>query len=266
MRQTTERHDPTAVRTDEERVIDALHRFAYLNATKYCGSHTAVLDVGFGEGYGAEILAPAAASYDGIEVDEQAVEHARRRHPIPNASLRVYDGLRLPFRDQTFDLVVSFQVIEHVADVLTFAHELRRVLKVDGVALLTTPNRSHRLEPGERPWNRYHVTEYDADGLRAVLSTAFEHVEILGVGGSPVLERIERERVARARRLSRLDPLGLRYRLPEGLDTRLRQALRRLRQPAASSNSSAAVFSVDDVHADMHRVADGLDLLAVARP
>src|SRR5918996_3672303 len=109
---TSARFDPTVVATVEDHVMGLFHRFAYEVAAEMVEAGDTVLDIGFGEGYGAEILRAVGARYVGIEIDPAAVAHARKRY---RADFRLYDGASLP--KGPFDLVVSFQVIEHVADV-----------------------------------------------------------------------------------------------------------------------------------------------------
>ena len=125
-----------------------------------------------------------------------------------------------------------------------------------------TPNRNHRLADGERPWNRYHVREFSPSELEAAMRRSFAEVEIFGIQGSAAMNEIERDRVARARKLARLDPLGLRYRLPESIDTKLRVALRR----RSGSGAEQTADEVDVEH--MQHGADtasSLDLLGVGR-
>ena len=223
------------------------HRYAYTVAAERIREGDRVLDVGFGEGYGAEIL--RAADYLGVELDDAVVAHARARYP---GRFERYDGLHLP--PGPFDLVVSFQVIEHVRDPDTWLSEIARVARC---AMFTTPNRVHRLRPGERPWNRHHVTEFEARDLRALLIRHFSNVTVYGVSGSPEIEAIELNRFARARKLARLDPFGLRYRLPESVDARIR---RRLRKPL----EVPATFSLSELHHSEAAAQSGIDLLAIA--
>jgi SAM-dependent methyltransferase len=256
MKSTTERFIPDEAHSPEEVVIGLLHLYAYHAAARMVSPGHRVLDVGFGEGYGSTILVSAGAEYVGLEVEAAAVEHARARY---DGTFETYDGARIPAPDDSFDFVVSFQVIEHVDDPGPWVAEIRRVLREGGRALFTTPNRAHRLEDGERPWNRYHVREFATGELHDLLTRSFTDVHVYGVRGSDAIESIERSRVARARRLARLDPLGIRYLLPEGFDTRLRRALRR-RGAAEISRSDLAL---EDLRHE--EPADGgLDLLAVA--
>lgn len=257
MRTTTERFIPDEAKSPEELVIGLLHLYAYHAAVERISGGDRVLDVGFGEGYGSSILASAGAEYLGLEVDQAAVEHGRARYRL---AFEMYDGHTIPAAEGSFDLVVSFQVIEHLDEPEPWLKEIRRVLRPGGTAIFTTPNRAHRLEDGERPWNRYHVREFAAGELRELLQRSFADVRVYGVRGSDDIEDIERARVARARRLARLDPVGLRYLLPEGFDTRLRRALRRRAQAEISRDNLALEHMRHDEPPE-----SGLDLLAFAR-
>ena len=199
MRQTTERHSPDRVRTIEEKVIDAMHRYAYSLVREYARPTDRLLEVGFGEGYGSEIVRTWVREYVGVEVEDDAVAHAVERYPRQGSTFLAYDGETLPFDDSSFDLVISFQVLEHVREPDRFLREARRVVRDGGVVLVVTPNRNHRLADGERPWNRYHVREFSPSELEAAMRRSFAEVEIFGIQGSAAMNEIERNRVARAR-------------------------------------------------------------------
>ena len=263
MKQTTERHSPDRVRTVEDSVIDAMHRYAYALVEEYARPNDRLLEIGFGEGYGSEIVRPWVVEYVGVEVDDDAVAHAAERYPHPNSTFLVYDGETLDFDDSAFDLVISFQVLEHVRAPERFLAEARRVVRGGGSVLIVTPNRNHRLAEGERPWNRYHVREFSPDELEAVMHDVFDAVEIYGIHGSDVMNEIERTRVARARKLARLDPLGLRYRLPESIDTRLRASLRR--RSVGGAEPRPDEVGPQHVHHSRDHIATSLDLFAVGR-
>jgi SAM-dependent methyltransferase len=264
VRQTTEHLSPDRARTVEERVIDAMHRFAYAVVEEYAKPSDRLLEIGFGEGYGSEIVAPWVGEYVGVEVDLESVTHAAEKYQRSAASFVHYDGTTIPFDEASFDLVIAFQVIEHVPDPEAFLDEARRVTRTDGSALIVTPNRNHRLEDGERPWNRYHIREFSPAELDSVMRRVFEIVELFGVQGSPRMNEIEKSRVARARRLARLDPLGLRYVLPEEFDTKLRTFLRRRRSSSGTSLAGSEI-GIEHVHRTREDVDSSLDLLAVGR-
>jgi SAM-dependent methyltransferase len=249
------------VQTAEDLVIACLRRYAYGLVEEFVEPDSRLLDVGFGEGFGSEIVRPHVREYIGVDVDRDAVEHATRTYSDPGVSFVHYDGVVLPFADDSFQVVISFQVIEHVRDVLGYLQEIGRVSAPGATVLIVTPNRNHRLEDGERPWNRYHVREFSPSELTAEMELVFADVQLLGIHGSTAMEQIERARVARTRRLVRLDPLGVRYVLPEALDHWLRSVLRR-RQ---STVEPVPEIDVRHMYHSAAGVEVSLDLLAIAR-
>ncbi|MCS7006798.1 MAG: class I SAM-dependent methyltransferase [Gaiellaceae bacterium] len=260
MRETIERLVPGRAGIEQE-VIEAMHRYAYAMLADFAGRRDRVLEIGFGEGYGSAMLAGVVGEYVGIEVDRAAVEHASRVYARPGASFLHYDGSRLPFDSGSFDVVFAFQVLEHVVDAGVL-QEARRVARPDGRVLIVTPNRTHRVRDGERPWNRYHVREYSPEELEALMRSVFPSVDLYGIVGSHTMNEIERRRVQRARRLARIDRLGLRYHLPGVLDHSLRALLRRL--GSASPSPEPGEVSIERVRRVTDGIEEALDLLAVA--
>jgi SAM-dependent methyltransferase len=260
MKRTSERHVPGELSSFDDVAMDVRHRYAYSLVEIYAHSDDDLLDVGAGEGYGATIVGDWVASYRGVDVSSETVEHATRRYGSAQVHFDHYAGDTLPYPDDSFDLITSFQVIEHVADVDRYLEELSRVSRPDAAILMTTPNRRLRLRDGERPWNRFHLREYDADGLHSVLESKFSAVELFGIRGSAALESQELTRLARARRLARWDPLGLRYSLPRAIDAPLRSALRRRRGPG-----DAPQPSVGEMWRTKDELDRALDLFAVLR-
>lgn len=131
-----------------------------------------VLDAASGEGYGTAILAAGEArSVVGVDVDPGAVEHARGRYGL---DFEIGDAVELPFDDGAFDLVVSFETIEHVAEPDRALAEFRRVLSDEGTLIISTPNKHEYLVE-----NEFHTREYTHEEFVAVLASLFPSVEIL---------------------------------------------------------------------------------------
>ena len=148
LKPTTVRFVPGEATSPDELAIAVLHLYAYETAKGLVSPGARVLDIGFGEGYGSEILSDAGAEYRGLEVDPEIVEHARARY---GPRFETYDGSTIAASDKSFDLVVAFQMIAYLDDPLPLLREIRRVLDPSGIALLTTPNRVYRLYEGQRP-------------------------------------------------------------------------------------------------------------------
>jgi SAM-dependent methyltransferase len=137
-----------------------------------------VLDAGCGTGYGARELANAA-SVAGIDISAEALLHARREFGGPHVRFLGADCEALPFRDASFDLVVAFEVIEHLAHWQQLLTEAKRVLRPAGVLLVSTPNKAWYTESRAKAGpNPYHVHEFDYAEFGATLRDIFPHVHL----------------------------------------------------------------------------------------
>lgn len=250
----------------EEYLLLLRHKKAYEFAGGYCEGKE-VLDYGHGGGYGTRLLAEKARTVVGVDVDSAAVEYASSHYRADNLTFRLIPAdSTLPFEARSFDLVVSFQVIEHVPDVLAYLHELRRVLRDGGRLLLTTPNRKHRLLPFQKPWNPDHLREYSARRLRRELSRVFEKVDVMGVHGNAEVSALERARVKQR-------PLDVYVRRPAVrilralLPQSFVSALSRARPTTQLAHRSATPAEIGRFDLSSFYVAEdagsGLDLLAI---
>lgn len=175
------------------RLLHARHLAAYRWALPFVAGRR-VLEVGTNVGYGTELLAAEAETVVGVGL---SLDHARAARARARVEVLRADGQRLPFREGSFDVAVSFQVVEHVWDVGAFLHELRRVVRPGGVVLLSTPQRRGRLLHNQVPWNDEHLREFDEQQLDAALSDAFgARCQVFGLHGDELASALERWRVA----------------------------------------------------------------------
>ncbi|MCH9640217.1 MAG: class I SAM-dependent methyltransferase [Actinomycetia bacterium] len=138
-----------------------------------------VLEAGSGEGYGADLIAEVARQVIGLDYDESAVAHVRARYP--RIDMRQGNLAELPLPTASVDVVVNFQVIEHLWDQGQFVAECFRVLRPGGVLLISTPNRI-TFSPGrDTPVNPFHTRELNAIELTELLESA--GLEIEGIHG-----------------------------------------------------------------------------------
>ena len=146
-----------------------------------------IRDVGCGAGYGAAILADsAAARVLALDIDTEAIEWARAHYQAPKLRFKQADCTEMLDFDGTFDLIVAFEVIEHLARPEMFLKEARRVMRRDGTLLVSTPNRRYYTEErGVK--NPFHTREYDAAEFRALLGGFFAHVQLLGQNHVPAI-------------------------------------------------------------------------------
>ena len=139
-----------------------------------------VLDVACGEGYGSALLARRAARVVGIDVAQEAVEHARRTYAdAANLEFVRASCSRLPLPDASVDLAVSFETIEHIDAQREFVDELARVVKPGGLLLLSCPNKVEYSD--KRGYaNEFHVRELYRDELEALVASRFPHCRWYG--------------------------------------------------------------------------------------
>jgi 2-polyprenyl-3-methyl-5-hydroxy-6-metoxy-1,4-benzoquinol methylase len=127
-----------------------------------------ILDVGCGLGYGSEILHRAHKSIVSFDISLKALSYAKKIYSGPKY-LRA-DAQSFPFANETFDSAVALEIIEHLDNGLLLLQEIHRVLKDQGLLIVSTPNTSHlrnrldqlilRKKIPSRPANPYHKREY----------------------------------------------------------------------------------------------------------
>ena len=136
-----------------------IHLNRYAMARSYVAGQR-VLDVASGEGYGSFLLRRwGAESVEGIDVDEQTVETATRLFGGDGVHYQCHTAEQLPFEDHTFDVVCSFETIEHLDHPELFLQEIRRVLKPGGNIILSCPNDPYYYKQGT-PGNPFHKRQY----------------------------------------------------------------------------------------------------------
>lgn len=158
--------------------IDLLneHRARYLFARQFSEGRQ-VLDAACGTGYGSALLAENAGAVFGTDIAPEALAYAREHFRSPNVHFVQSDCLALPFPAERFDLVVAFEIIEHLKNAAGFLAELRRVLHPAGQLLLSTPNRLYYTEErGET--NPFHEREFSYPELEEILRPFFPHRSI----------------------------------------------------------------------------------------
>ena len=122
-----------------ETMTEHLHRYAIaMDLVK--GKD--VLDIACGEGYGANLLAQHAAHVTGVDIDTLTVEKAKKKYPLKNIIFKQGSVSNIPGNDNFFDIVISFETLEHTAEHDKFISEVKRVLKPDGLFIISTPDKS----------------------------------------------------------------------------------------------------------------------------
>lgn len=141
-----------------------------------------VLDLGCGTGYGAAILRRGgAARLLGVDKDAGAIAYATRHFAAVGPRFAVSDGRELAVRSGSVDVVVAFELIEHVEDPHALLAEAARVLRPDGILIASTPNaETYRREIPGTPANPFHVKEYTRREFQGLLEESFDSVRLFG--------------------------------------------------------------------------------------
>ncbi|HBY63650.1 MAG TPA: hypothetical protein DEH78_27820 [Solibacterales bacterium] len=147
-----------------------------------------VLDTGCGTGYGSAELARTAASVTSLDVAAAAVDFARRRYAGASSRFLQASAEALPFRAGAFDLVVAFEVIEHLKNWPSLISEARRVLGPGGQFVVSTPNKLYYAESRAKSGpNPFHEHEFEFEEFREALARCFPHVALFAQNHAPAI-------------------------------------------------------------------------------
>jgi len=152
----------------------AAYQFVSKNYVRHGDS---VLDVGFGLGYGLEIMSEKADSLSGLEIDRRAVARMKNSSINPKiVALKHFDGYSLPFPERSFDVVTCIDVIEHVTDYMRLLTNLCNVARRN--VIISTPNRRpENTNPEGKPRNPWHIREWSFEEFDQVLKQLGKKVE-----------------------------------------------------------------------------------------
>lgn len=155
-------------------VIEHLHRYALAQKIT---KDKVVLDIASGEGYGSFLLSKNATKVFGVDIDEKSINHAKVKYAFSkNIEFNVGSTDAIPLADKSVDVVISFETIEHHNKHDLMMKEVSRVLKTDGVLLISSPEKSIYSE--RDPNNPYHIKELILDDFRDLLKRNFKNVEL----------------------------------------------------------------------------------------
>lgn len=196
-----------------------------------------LLELGCGEGRGVQLLSKHATSFLGLDKIDEIISKLQRKFPEAQFESSVFPPIQLP--DNSFDTVVSFQVIEHIKNDELFLSEIQRILKPGGTAMLSTPNIKMTLS--RNPW---HIREYTADELEEKAKKYFSKVEMKGIAGSEkVMEYHEKNRRS-VEKIMKYDILNLQYNLPAFLLRKPYEILNRRNRNKLQSQADDLVLSI----------------------
>jgi ubiquinone/menaquinone biosynthesis C-methylase UbiE/uncharacterized coiled-coil protein SlyX len=176
MKFTGERYIPEL----EDPEISYEHWHRYLFAKQFV-SGKVVLDVACGEGYGSYFLATTAKKVIGVDVSQETIKYASSKYLRDNLEFRTGLASNIRIENAIFDVIVSFETIEHIteADQFAFLAEVKRLLKSNGVFLVSTPNKLIYSDLHNYK-NEFHLKEFTIPEFQEFLNVRFKYVDLLG--------------------------------------------------------------------------------------
>ena len=162
---------------EEPKGVGSVHLVRYQFARQFC-TNKIVLDSACGTGYGSTLLHDVARHVIGIDIDPESISYAEEHYPFPNIQFMVMNSEELAFSSNSFDVVCSFETVEHVSDADGFLNELVRVLRPDGICLISAPNPHWTTLT---PKNPHHVQEWNRSDFDRYLKRFFGHVDIMSL-------------------------------------------------------------------------------------
>lgn len=157
-----------------ETSIEHLHRYAW---TTELVKNKKVLDLACGEGYGSNLLASTAASVAGIDIDQSVIEAAKSKYKGSNLEFITGNVEQLVFADHEFDVIVSFETIEHISKPEKMMDEIKRILKPGGSLIISTPDKNNYTDKRGTK-NPFHIKEFYEEEFRALLSRYFRNIHL----------------------------------------------------------------------------------------
>ena len=217
-----------------------------------------LLEIGCGEGRGIDLIYPHCDRYTAIDKIGSVIEKLQQRYPAVT-----FYQMNIPplgtLGDNSFDSVISFQVIEHIEDDLSYLQEIKRVLKPGGIALLTTPNFKFTLT--RNPW---HQREYLSHELFQLAQSVFDQVEVKGIQGNEKVMEYYQQNKQSVQKITRFDIFDLQHKLPASWLRLPYDLLNRLNRRSLQKDDDQLVASITHRDYSLTDNAEaGLDLFCV---
>ena len=231
---------------------------AYVFSKKYISGN--VLELGCGEGRGIDIILKKCKSYTAIDKIKSVIDELSLKYKKNNFSASNFPPLKR-IQDNTFDTIISFQVIEHINNDELFVSEIKRILRPGGIALITTPNINMTLT--RNPW---HIREYTSKQLRDLCEKYFSSVEVYGISGNEKVIKYYNQNLDSVKRFKKLDVFNLEKHLPNFVYKIPYEILNRINRNNLRKNDEKLVSSI--TYKDYELVKDSptnLDLFLVLR-
>lgn len=187
------------------------HKAVYEFIIKYCRKKI-VLDAGCGQGWGSALIAKVAKKIIGIDSDEASLKIARDKFTFNNLLFQKDNLEHLDSVKEKLNVIICLQTIEHLNNPNKFLEKVVKLLKANGVLILSTPNKMSDHIPSP-----YHVKEYSATEIKKLLSNYFKHVKLFGLYEDKSLKKVMDERRKKSKFLLEIDILHINRLIPRFL-------------------------------------------------
>lgn len=154
-------------------VIEHLHRYAL---TSYLITDKVVVDLASGEGYGSNLMADHAKEVIGIDISPIVIENAIKKYKKNNLAFKTGSATSIPMPDQSIDIVVSFETIEHIAEHDKMIDEIKRVLKNEGILIISTPDKRNYSDIPQYK-NPFHIKELYISEFKDLMQKHFAYTD-----------------------------------------------------------------------------------------
>ncbi len=150
-------------------------------AFSYLAEDVSVLDIACGEGYGTNLLSSIARKATGMDLSADNIRHAIHKYGRKknNLDYKVSDACQILAGNDKYDVVYSFETIEHLENISAYLSNLSNILTENGIGIISTP-RPNINPVTKRPYNPHHVKELLVEEFKNLLGTYFQYVELAG--------------------------------------------------------------------------------------
>jgi ubiquinone/menaquinone biosynthesis C-methylase UbiE len=148
-----------------------LHRYYF--ASQFVGKKV-VLDIASGDGYGSEILSRNALKVFGVDISENTILNAQQSYKKDNLEFFVGDVLDIPVKDNSVDIITCFETLEHVDEHEKVFQEFKRVLKNNGLLIISSPNKKYYSDESGYQ-NPYHKKELYKNEFEELIQNHFKY-------------------------------------------------------------------------------------------
>lgn len=235
------------------------HIGRYVFAAQFVTDKT-VLDLACGTGYGSHYLAGQGAENTiGSDISFDAINYARKTYNAANLQFVLADATKMPFNGDSFDVITSFETIEHIKLYNLYLSECRRVLKKDGLFLCSTPNK--KVTAVYYPPNQYHVEEFYPIDFLDMLQSFFGEVHLFGQVKENLLKfkaNQTLDRIVKSSRLRSLREMGL------AIQPTIREILKSDAQETVSLQKSFEEVNFGSLTSDRFKVKSFADRVTAA--